>query len=104
MALQIFAWCQMAYNYSEDIPMIEALGTVINGNQSCDICDFANENNPIEDSDVFHFDFFGSIPLILLPSPITFKSFTSVIYLTPDTDSALIPILTCGVEPPPPKA
>ena len=103
MAIQVFAWCHMAYNISEDVPLLEGLATVVSGQHSCDICHFANENNPIEDRGELQIALFEIIPLFPIPSATTFKSFPSASNLSADTYSAFLPLLGSGVEPPPPK-
>ena len=66
----------MAGNISEDVPLLEGLATVVSGQQSCDICHFANENNPIEDRGELQIALIEIIPLSFpFPQQLPLKAF-----------------------------
>ena len=72
---------------------LEGLATVVSGQHSCDICHFANENNPIEDRGELQIALIEIIPLFPRSSATTFKSFPSASNLSADTYSVFLPFL-----------
>ena len=103
MALQLFAWCQMTHDLSQDMPFLEAAKLVSEGKEDCEICQFCNENNPMDKSAEVEMVLYKSQLLYLSPMP-------SGLSFPPSTHSikwaTLYPPISSfvsGIEPPPPK-
>ena len=104
MGLQLFAWWQMTHDLSEEMPFFEAAKLVAHGKEECEICQFCNENNPMDKS--------AEVEMFLFKSQLLYlSSMTSTLSPPPSGHSVkwvtLHPIpssFASGIEPPPPKS
>lgn len=49
MGFQIIAWSQMTHTLAKEASIIQAVKLATSGKKGCDLCNFVNDNNPMEE-------------------------------------------------------
>lgn len=104
MGLQLFAWCQMTHDLSRDMPLSVAVKLVSEGKQDCKICQFCDENNPMDGSENMELALLKSQLLYLSPTPTCILDSPSKHSETCEPHYPVFSSFVLGIEPPPPKS
>ena len=103
LGLQLFAWFQMSKDLSQELPLLQAVERVASGEESCEICYFCNENNPLNDKGSDELVIFEPPLLYFPPLPAEFLHAMPERSLQSDPYSRILCSFELGIDPPPPK-